>query len=245
MLKYPALLALTVSLFTACATEGSSRCEQAAAALAECTGAVPDGFVEACEANAEANGAAVVDSLLESSCEGVPTDGKADGFKEDAFVFACRAGIGAAYFTDWLRSPASKPLSKEFRDKLRPEYGALVDTVRVSWNARLVDKWSIGPINIHIGDIDVGAQTFGDEIFVSRPYDVNDKEMLVWLSHELQHARQAEQRGGLGGFETDYCRAFWDSSYSYRDNALEAEAYAQERALAACLRAGRSDCKRS
>lgn len=241
MLKSAALALFSASLL-ACAIDPGSRCEQAAAAVAECTGSVPDGFVEACEANVGANGEEAVDALLDSTCEAVPADGKADGFGKDAFAVACSAAVGAAYFTNWLRSPSSQPLPKAFRDKLRPEYGALVDSVRVSWGATLIDTWTIGPVRIELGGGHTDAQTFGSEVFLKYAYDVNNPTALVVVSHELQHARQSQQRGGLGGFERDYCRAFWDSNYSYSNNALEVEAYANQHALEPCLRAGGTNC---
>ena len=172
MSKYAALFALSVTL-VGCATE-PSKCEQAAAALAECTGSVPDGFIESCESDTEGETIAFTDSLLESTCDqSALTGGKEDGLFETAFVSACSAMVGSAYITNRLRSPALAPLPQEMKDVFRAEFGSLVDTVRVSWNARLVDDWSVGPHKLVIG-FDVGAQTFGRVIFVEQAYTVQE-----------------------------------------------------------------------
>lgn len=243
MVKLASVLALSGTLLS-CATDGRSRCQQAADALSECTGSVPEGFVEACEADTDADTAAFTDSLLEASCDGnAAIGGKEDGHGEALFVTACSALVGAAYVSNRVRSPTPVALTRALKDALRPEFGALVDDIRVSWNAKLVDEWDIGSLRVVLG-FDVGAQTFGNTIFMSHAYDAtNPRLRIVTLAHELTHARQAQQRGGVLGFARAYCRAFWDASYSYRENALEQEAYALANGMAKCLRSGATTCK--
>ena len=241
MSKYAALFALSVTL-VGCATE-PSKCEQAAAALAECTGSVPDGFIESCESDTEGETIAFTDSLLESTCDqSALTGGKEDGLFETAFVSACSAMVGSAYITNRLRSPALAPLPQEMKDVFRAEFGSLVDTVRVSWNARLVDDWSIGPHKLVIG-FDVGAQTFGRDIFVEQAYIANRFSVRSILAHELEHVRQSYTRGGFIRFSVDYCQAFWDSNFSYRENALEEQAYTVQETMDPCLVTGSKTCK--
>lgn len=215
-----------------CAAEpiGPSPCEQATSTLERCTGAVPEGFAEACARSPDEISAGV---LAEADGETCGNLGKADGLAEDLFVDGCSALVNAAYWVVWARSPASQPLSPAMRAKLRPWFGDLVDTVKVSWNSGLLTHWRVFGRDI-VFDDDTLAQTFGNEIFV-RELVGTENQQIALIGHELGHVRQYRKYGGVIGFARQYCTAFYESNYSYRNNALEVQAYDLQHQIAKCL----------
>lgn len=203
-------------MLVGCGATEETRCGEAAEALASCHGIDGETFLAACEQASPEDAAQLTDAVLGQAC---PSGGKADGLGEWAFVEACRPVIMSAYLVNEARNPTRVPLSLEMKAKLRPHFGGLVDRVRVHWNATLPDDWPM----LHVEDafMDVGAQTFGTEIFVSA-----EAASLSTIAHELVHAAQAERAGGALAFYREYCRAFYEAGYRYDDNAYEVEAYA-------------------
>lgn len=228
--------ALLFSIGCAMDTSEPSLCDQASETLERCTGSVPDGFRDACAANPDTVASGV---LAEADAESCVSSGKADGLVESEFVGSCAALVNAAYWVVWARSPKSEPLSSELREQLRPWYGNLVDTIRVSWNSDLLTHWRVLGHDVVL-DEDLAAQTFGNEIFV-RLVPENDLEMAVLIGHELQHGAQYRAFGGVTGFARKYCAAFYDANFSYQDNPLEVEAYDRQDQIRSCLDYG-SDC---
>ncbi|MDQ3335447.1 MAG: DUF4157 domain-containing protein [Myxococcota bacterium] len=213
--------AVVVLVFLAgCATE-ETRCGEAAEALATCHGIDAATFLEACNNASAEDATALVDTVLAESC---PTsDGKADGLGEWSFVQACRPVIASAGLVNEARNPTHSPLPGDLKAQLRPQFGALVDRVSIHWNASLVDDWPM----LHVKDafMDVGAQTFGNQIFIAAP---RESASLTTIAHELMHAAQAERLGGTLAFYREYCRAFYRADLSYDNNALEIEARSAE-----------------
>ncbi len=80
---------------------------------------------------------------------------------------------------------------------------------------------------LHVKDafMDVGAQTFGTQMFIASP---SESAALSTIAHELTHMEQAERFGGTQAFYRAYCRGFYRSNFSYRNNELEVEAYANQ-----------------
>jgi hypothetical protein len=231
----------TLLLVIGCAAEPmeSSPCDAAIATLERCTGTVPDGFREACDAAPDTVANGVLAEIDVDSCPDAEMAGRSDGIGKRAFVEACAAGVGAAYWVVWARSESSQPLSARMKGQLRPWFGDLVDTVRVSWNSGLLSQWRVFGRDV-VFDQDTIAQTYGHEIFI-RESPTEDDEQIALVGHELGHARQYRQLGGVGGFARAYCGAFYDANYSYDNNALELEAYAVESRIESCLDYG-IDC---
>lgn len=216
-----------LALLLGCATE-PDRCEQTATAAAQCHGMDRGAVLAACNAASPDEAAALADAFA-GECRaggGGGGGGKADGIGETIFVELCQPVLMTAYLVNDTRNPASAPLSATIKAKLRPHFGTLVDRVQIHWAATLLDDWPV----LHVKDafMDVGAQTFGSEIYVAAP---SSAPPLATLAHELVHARQAERLGGLAQFYRAYCRAFYQSGLSYDANALEAEARAEEQRL--------------
>lgn len=213
-------LLVVVVLLAACATE-DSRCAEVAAALSSCHGMDEATFLDACHAAPPDEADALADAVLAQPCPSA--EGKADGLGEWAFVEACRPVMMSAYLVNLARNPHAAPLDAELKAQLRPQFGGLVDRARIHWGATLPDDWPL----LHVKDafMDVGAQTFGTELFVAAP---RASAKLSTLVHELTHAQQSERFGGPLAFYAEYCRAFYESGYRYRDNALEQEAYAAQ-----------------
>lgn len=217
------------------ATLETSPCDEASATLEHCTGQVPEGFREACDADPDRVAATVLETDP-ATCVG---DGKSDGADKIAFVGACSTLVNAAYWIVWARSPSSQPLAPAIKTKLRPWFGDLVDTARVSWNSPLLTRWRVFDRDI-VFDEDTEAQTFGHEIFVRSGADTDDATVSI-IGHELGHVAQYKKFGGVSGFAREYCTAYWNSNFSYRDNALEVEAYDTQDRIETCLAYG-SEC---
>ena len=210
---------LAFVLLAACATD--DRCAEVAAALSTCHGLDEATFLDACRAAPADEAAALADTVLAQPCPSA--EGKADGLGERAFVNVCEPLLMSAYLVNQVRNPSAAPLTADLKAQLRPRFGALVDRVRIHWDATLPDDWPL----LHIEDafMDVGAQTFGTELFVAAS---RESTALSTLVHELTHAQQAERLGGPVAFYSAYCLAFYRANFSYDDNALEREAYAAE-----------------
>jgi hypothetical protein len=214
--------------------ETASLCEEAAATLEHCAGEVPDGFAEGCSANPDAVAGTV---LSETNIETCPDPAKSD-IGEQGFVDLCSIAINTAYWIIWARSPSSQPLPKAYRDRLRPWAGDIVDTARISWRSGLLTRWRVLGHDVVLED-DTLAQTFDNEIFI-REAPRGDNRQLALIGHELVHARQYRQAGGVVGFARNYCSAFYKANFSYRQNALEVAAYDEQYRIKSCLDTGTS-----
>lgn len=215
-----------------CSIDAGSRCHDAAVALSSCHGIDAVAFEEACAA-ASSTDQALVDEVLASDTNCPTADGKADGVGETAFVVQCRGVLAAAHLLNAARNPDSVPLIEKVKAPLREYFGTTVDYVEVHWSATLPDDWPL----FHIEDafMDVGAQTFGLDIFAAYPGTNGPLNMLV---HELTHVKQLERFGSLSNFMTEYCRGFYRSDLHYDKNPLEVEAYDEEARIVTCLTYG-------
>lgn len=107
---------------------------------------------------------------------------------------------------------------------LRIYFGDLVDRVAIGYNAKLMDGWLYADFKIDIGQVDAIAQTYCDRIYIEGSYKPDDPVQLALLAHELVHARQCEQLGGMIRFGYSYFKEFKKAGQNYKDNQLEIEA---------------------
>jgi hypothetical protein len=127
-----------------------------------------------------------------------------------------------------FRNPPGVPLDLAQKGYLRPLFGNLVDRVTVVYKAQLLDRWSQGGKETHIGGVDSSAQTYCDRIYIRAGYKSHDTDRLVLLAHELTHAKQCHQAGGIGQFGERYFKGYYHGGQTYQDNPLEKSARAME-----------------
>ena len=122
------------------------------------------------------------------------------------------------------RNPAGQPLTVAQKKSLRPLFGALVDRVQVNYSSQLMDRWSNGEQEVHVGDVDSAAQTYCDRIYVKDAYQPTNRGQLFLLAHELTHSAQCERLGGANKFGYKYFRSYYEAGQQYAKNPLEKEA---------------------
>jgi hypothetical protein len=127
-----------------------------------------------------------------------------------------------------MRNPPGVKLDPLQKRYLRPIFGDLVDHVKVTYNAQLLDRWSHDGKETHIGGVDSIAQTYCDRIYLRQPHKPNDTDRLVLLAHELTHAQQCRKYGGLSKFGFQYFHGYQQAGQSYYHNPLEKSARATE-----------------
>ncbi len=127
-----------------------------------------------------------------------------------------------------VRNPGGVNLSSAQKGYLRPLFGDLVDRITVVYEAQLLDRWSQGGKETHIGEIDSSAQTYCDRIYVRAPAKTQDTDRLVLLAHELTHSKQCRDLGGIGNFGFEYFRGYYEGGQTYENNPLEQAARSME-----------------
>jgi hypothetical protein len=127
-----------------------------------------------------------------------------------------------------IRNQGGVGLSPGQKGYLRPLFGDLVDRVTVVYQANLLDRWSQGGKETHIGEIDSAAQTYCQQIYVRAPAKAQDTERLILLAHELTHSKQCIDYGGISKFGFEYFRGYYQGGQTYQDNPLEKEARSME-----------------
>lgn len=127
-----------------------------------------------------------------------------------------------------IRNPQGVSLDAAQKSYLRPLFGNLVDRVTIIYQAQLLDRWSQGGKETHIGGIDSSAQTYCDRIYIRAPYLPRDTDRLVLLAHELTHSQQCVLAGGIGRFGERYFQGYYKSGQNYQNNPLEKSARLME-----------------
>jgi Domain of unknown function (DUF4157) len=127
-----------------------------------------------------------------------------------------------------IRNSQGVALDEAQKGYLRPLFGNLVDRVTVVYQAKLLDRWSQGGKETHIGGVDSSAQTYCDRIYIRARYKPHDTDRLVLLAHELTHAQQCDRAGGISKFGERYFQGYYHSGQSYQDNPLEQSARKME-----------------
>jgi hypothetical protein len=101
--------------------------------------------------------------------------------------------------------------------------------VRVNYNAKLLDRWSNGDREVHVGEVDAAAQAFCDRIYIRADHQPQDTAQLVLLAHELTHFQQCLQQGGIQKFGTSYFAAYQQAKQDYASNQFEQAARTKEK----------------
>jgi Domain of unknown function (DUF4157) len=127
------------------------------------------------------------------------------------------------------RNPQGVRLDATQKSYLRPLFGNLVDRATVVYHAKLLDRWSQGGKETHIGGVDSSAQTYCDRIYIRARYKPHDTDMLVLLAHELTHFQQCTRLGGISKFGESYFQGYYQGGQTYQDNPLEQSARKMER----------------
>jgi hypothetical protein len=122
------------------------------------------------------------------------------------------------------RNPAGQSLTVAQKKSLRPLFGNLVDRVQVNYNSLLMDRWSNGEQEVHVGDVDSAAQTYCDRIYVKDAYQPTNRGQLFLLAHELTHSAQCQRLGGANKFGYKYFKSYYEAGQQYAKNPLEKEA---------------------
>ncbi len=127
------------------------------------------------------------------------------------------------------RNPPGQPLTAQQKKYLRADFGDLVDQAKINYNAKLLDRWSNGEKEVHVGEVDAAAQAFCDRIYIRAGHQPQDTAQLVLLAHELTHFQQCIQQGGLQKFGASYFAAYQQAGQDYASNQFEQAARIQEK----------------
>ncbi len=127
-----------------------------------------------------------------------------------------------------IRNPQGIGLDASQKVFLRPLFGNLVDRVTVVYGAQLLDRWSQGGKETHIGGVDSSAQTYCDRIYIRDRHRPHDTDRLVLLAHELTHSQQCDRAGGMIKFGESYFQGYYRGGQIYQNNPLEKSARAME-----------------
>jgi hypothetical protein len=127
-----------------------------------------------------------------------------------------------------IRNPQGVPLDKAQKRYLRPLFGNLVDRVTIVYQAKLLDRWSQGGKETHIGTVNSAAQTYGDRIYLRAAHQPGKIDELILLAHEMTHSRQCQEAGGIGKFGARYFEGYYQAQESYENNPLEKSARSTE-----------------
>lgn len=216
-----------LSLVVGCATEPSAPavCDDVAASLDGCSPEQADALLASCRAQpSDAALAQLSTEEIQSACSAAD-DGKAD--TQATLTGVCVATMYGIKWTVSMLSPSLKGLSADVKRQLRPTFGALVDSARITTAAELPPGITIGG---HELSVTPAAMTFGNNIFISRIWGplMSADELLLTTVHEMQHVQQVARVGGFFRFATQYCREMIAVEFDYHAIPLEINAGAVE-----------------
>lgn len=117
------------------------------------------------------------------------------------------------------------PLDNLQKRYLRRYFIDYIDRITVIYNAQMMDRWVLGNVAVHFGNVESIAQTYCDLIYLRDPYKGEDINQLSILVHEMVHVRQCRQNGGLDQFGYRYFVEYKRANQKYENNVMELEAY--------------------
>lgn len=128
-----------------------------------------------------------------------------------------------------MRNPQGVPLDRLQKSYLRPLFGDLVDRVRIVYQAKLLDRWSQGGQEKHVGGVNSAAQTYCERIYIRAAHQPRQTAEAILLAHEMTHSQQCQQAGGIGKFGERYFQGYYQGGQTYENNPLEKSAWAVEK----------------
>lgn len=226
-LRAAAIVVSLTSSLVGCASEAPAPavCDEVAAQLEGCNAEQSAALLESCRAQPEdASFEALSTEEIGAACRPAD-DGKADVYA--SLTAVCVATMYGLKWTITALSPTTQPLSDDVKKQLRPTFGALVDSARITTGGVL-------PPGIKIGDhqlsVTPGAMTFGNKIFIDKEWGatISKRDLLLTTVHEMQHVQQVERAGGFLGFAREYCRETIAVDFDYYAIPLEINAASVE-----------------
>ncbi len=117
------------------------------------------------------------------------------------------------------------PLDNVQKRYLRRYFIDYIDRVQIIYNSQMMDRWILGNVAVHFGQVETIAQTYCDRIYLRDDYQPEDIKQLSVLAHEMVHVRQCFQNGGLDQFGYQYFVEYKRAKRKYENNLMEREAY--------------------
>lgn len=145
---------------------------------------------------------------------------------DEAWGQAGSIAYQAAAKTMRSKNGVGLPLDNIQKRYLRRYFIDYLDRVTVVYNAQMMDRWKVGNIAVHFGNVEAIAQTYCDQIYLRDPQNSEDLRQLGILAHEMVHVRQCFQNGGLDQFGYQYFVEYKRAKQKYENNLMEREAYA-------------------
>ena len=144
---------------------------------------------------------------------------------EEAWGQAGSIAYQAAAKTMRAKNSEGVPLTNVQKRYLRRYFINSIDRVVVIYKAQMMDRWLLGNISVHFGNVDSIAQTYCDRIYLRDNYKPEDIKQLAVIAHEMVHLRQCSEAGGLDQFGYRYFVEYKRANQKYEDNVMEKEAY--------------------
>jgi Domain of unknown function (DUF4157) len=167
-----------------------------------------------------------LNNCVSGGCDPTPAIPGSAEVAEKLWGTAGRAAYpAAAKIMRERNTQTAKGLSAAHKRLLKRRYGDIVESVRVVYNARMMEKWCALGKCVQIGGTESAAQTFGTTVYVKGPERPIDINQFLLLAHELKHVQQ--QKGRLDTFGYDYFKAYKQAGQNYANNRMEQEAEAE------------------
>ena len=144
---------------------------------------------------------------------------------DEAWGQAGSIAYQAASRTMRSKNDEGVPLDNVQKRYLRRYFIDYIDRVQVIYNAQMMDRWVLGNVSVHFGQVETIAQTYCDRIYLRDGFKPEDPRQLSILAHEMVHVRQCSQNGGLDQFGYQYFVEYKRAQQKYENNLMEREAY--------------------
>ena len=144
---------------------------------------------------------------------------------DEAWGQAGSIAYQAAARTMRSKNGAGVPLNNVQKRYLRRYFIDYIDRVQIIYNSQMMDRWILGNVAVHFGQVETIAQTYCDRIYLRDDYQPENAKQLSVLAHEMVHVRQCFQNGGIDQFGYQYFVEYKRAKQKYEKNLMEREAY--------------------